>query len=199
MSAEIDDRALMQWCANTVGMSQDQAVESALSYARRITANIRTEQFDAEQSECGGICYSYQASVQQFEVIIRVKGNDRQYIVRGIDPEGNYFEKEFDPYAVDPEQTVHEQFATICLYIQRTEKYADAMMRDSDKSEVELPKPNHVSILGRWGNMQAESSSKELLEGTMRFRNAVHGFWDKKPLTPGVGKGVIGFSLAAEP
>ena len=64
-----------------------------LSYSRRITANIRTGGYRAGLSENRGSRYAYQASIRQYETIIRVNGDERCYLIRGIDDEVSYSKK----------------------------------------------------------------------------------------------------------
>ncbi|MCI9464578.1 MAG: hypothetical protein HFI48_11965 [Lachnospiraceae bacterium] len=166
-----------------------------LSYSRRITANIRTGGYRAGLSENRGSRYAYQASIRQYETIIRVNGDERCYLIRGIDDEGKLFEKEFDPYEVDPESTDYTEFTALCLYIQRTEKYADSIMSDADKAETVPGKPDCVSVFGKWENMQAEGNNKELLEGTMKLQKAIQEYFDNQPLMPGAGQKLIDFAV----
>lgn len=163
----------------------------SLSYARRITANIRSEGYQANLSDDREVSYSYQASVRQLETIIRVKGGERRYLLRGVDEEGNLFEREFDPYEVDPDNEEHTEYTAICSYIQKTEKYADYIMSDSEKDENMPEKAEKVSILGKWSDMQTDSNHNELLESTMKLRKAIHDYWEKQQPSLGAGQGFV--------
>ncbi|MCM1038820.1 MAG: hypothetical protein NC314_03395 [Roseburia sp.] len=172
-----------------------ETMDEQLSYARRITAHIRTEGYQTNLSENKEVNYSYQASVRQLETFIRVKGGKRHYLIRGVDDEGNVYEKEFDPYEIDPENEEYTEFTAICLYIQRTEKYADYIMSETDSVENMPEKAERVSILGKWNDLQTESNHNELLESTMKLRKAIHDYWESKQATLGAGQGFVDVTI----
>lgn len=169
--------------------------DEQLSYARRITANIRTEGYQTNLSENKDVNYSYQASVRQLETFIRVNGTERRYLIRGVDDEGNLYEREFNPYEIDPESEEYTEFTAICLYIQKTEKYADYIMSDTDRVENMPEKAERVSICGKWSDMQTESNHNELLESTMKLRNAIHDYWEKQQSALGAGQGFVDVTI----
>ena len=196
----------LQWLANTApdlikqgregledgsGEWMRKSTGEPLSYARRITANIRTEGYQTNLSKDREVSYSYQASVRQLETFIRVNGEERRYLIRGVDDDGNVYEKEFNPYEIDPENEEYTEFSAICLYIQKTEKYADYIMSDSDNVESMPEKAERVSILGKWNDMQTESNHNELLESTMKLRKAIHDYWEKQQPVLGAGQGFV--------
>ena len=190
-------KSAMQWFAETApellnpgkedsGNKTALQPKTPLSYSRRITASFKTEEFHASQSKNGEAVYSYHASRQQFEVIINVNGDDRNYAIKGIDKEGNAFEKEFDPYEVDPENADYTEFTALCLYIQRTDGYADSLMGDFGQSLDEtgdfniLEKRNYVSIFGKWGTWQAKGGNPEFYSGAMEMLGAIHRFMEDR-------------------
>ncbi len=150
--------------------------ETPLSYSRRITADFRTEMLTANRNENGEVCYSYEASRQKFEVIINVNGDERNYLIKGIDSEGNSFEKEFDPYDIDPENADYTEFTALCLYIQKTDRYADDVMRNFAQPENILEKTNYVGVLFAWSIEQAQSGNMESFEDARRLIVAIQEF-----------------------
>ena len=156
-----------------------EAVEVAktpLSYSRRITADFKMEMLTANRNANGEVCYSYEASRQKFEVIINVNGDERNYLIKGTDSEGNPFEKEFDPYDIDPENADYTEFTALCLYIQKTDRYADDIMRNFAQPENILEKTNYVGILFAWSIEQAQSGNMESFENARRLIVAIQEF-----------------------
>ncbi|MBD5452770.1 MAG: hypothetical protein HDR30_00385 [Lachnospiraceae bacterium] len=153
-----------------------EAAKTPLSYSRRITADFRTEMLTANRNENGEVCYSYEASRQKFEVIINVNGDERNYLIKGTDSEGNPFEKEFDPYDIDPENADYTEFTALCLYIQKTDRYADDVMRNFAQPENILEKTNYVGILFAWSIEQAQSGNMESFENARRLIVAIQEF-----------------------
>lgn len=154
--------------------------KTPLSYSRRITAKFRTEELAFSQSKDGEVCYSYQASMQQFEILINVNGDERNYLIKGTDSEGNSFEKEFDPYQVDPENADYMEFTALCLYIQKTEGYADSIMQDFVQPDNILQKMNYVGIFGMWCETQGQIGNTEIYENAKKLLGAIHSFMDNR-------------------
>ena len=153
-----------------------EAAKTPLSYSRRITADFRTEMLTANRNKNGEVCYSYEASRQKFEVIINVNGDERKYLIRGTDSEGHSFEKEFDPYDVDPENADYTEFTALCLYIQKTDRYADDVMRNFAQPENILEKTNYVGVLFAWSIEQAQGGNTESFENARRLIVAIQEF-----------------------
>lgn len=183
------ETSALQWIANAApelmnpGKREESdkagAVEAAkapLSYSRRITADFKTEMLTAGQNEKGEVCYSYEASRQKFEVIINVNGDERNYLIKGTDSEGNSFEKEFDPYDIDPENADYTEFTALCLYIQKTDRYADDVMRNFAQPENILEKTNYVGVLFAWSIEQAQNGNMESFEDARRLIVAIQEF-----------------------
>lgn len=153
-----------------------EAAKAPLSYSRRITADFKTKMLTANRNDKGEVCYSYEASRQKFEVIINVNGDERNYLIKGTDSEGNSFEKEFDPYDVDPENADYTEFTALCLYIQKTDRYADDVMRNFAQPENILEKTNYVGVLFAWSIGQAQSGNMESFEDARRLIVAIQEF-----------------------
>lgn len=167
-----------------------------LNYSRRISAKFKTEELIANSTETGETIYSYQASEQQFEIIINVNEDERNYFIRGIGGDGKAFEKKFNPYEVDPENADYTEFTALCLYIQRTDGYADSLMRDFVQPENILEKRNYFSILEKWGNEQAESGDPELYDSAMKMLIAIRAFMEKSLLVLGNGESHINIAFS---
>lgn len=185
------DKEALKWLADTApellssGKEEEEkkagtdvASKAPLSYSRRITAKFRTEELAVSQSAGSEVCYSYQASMQQFEILINVNGDERNYLIKGTDSEGNAFEKEFDPYQVDPENADYTEFTALCLYIQKTEGYADSIMQDFVQPDNILQKMNYVGIFGIWCETQGQIGNTELYENAKKLLGAINTFMD---------------------
>lgn len=179
----------LQWLANaapelmTSGKKEEPenaknaaAANAPLSYSRRITADFKAETFMAGRDENGEVCYSYEASRQRFEVIINVNGDERNYLIKGTDSEGNSFEKEFDPYEIDPENADYTEFTALCLYIQKTDRYADDVMRNFAQPEDILEKANYTGMLFTWSIEQARTGNTDAFENARKLLVSIQEF-----------------------
>ena len=176
-----------------------EAAKAPLSYSRRITADFRTEMLTANRNENGEVCYSYEASRQKFEVIINVNGDERNYLIKGTDKEGNPFEKEFDPYDIDPENADYTEFTALCLYIQKTDRYADDVMRNFAQPENILEKTNYVGVLFAWSIEQAQSGNMESFEDARRLIVAIQEFtFSKREIELPVSEDLIDLLFAEQ-
>ena len=98
--------------------------ESA-AYSRIITANVKTKEMYSQANADGEVIFSYRETEQAFSVIINSNGKDKTYLIRGIDENGEEFERDFDPYSVDPEDMDYPAFSALCMYIRQTDETAD--------------------------------------------------------------------------
>jgi len=106
------------------------------SYTRIVSATVMNSELRTTTGEGGITAFSYQGLMQQFEIRIDVNGDDRKYTAIGTDKDGKPFEKEIDPYNVDPTDADFTEFAAICSYICETENLADETMKFVGDFEV---------------------------------------------------------------
>ena len=106
------------------------------SYTRIVSATVMNSELRTTTGEGGITAFSYQGVMQQFEIRIDVNGDDRKYTAIGTDKDGNPFEKEIDPYNVDPTDADFTEFAALCSYICETENLADETMKFVGDFEV---------------------------------------------------------------
>ena len=130
-----------------VATSNNTSVATRPSYTRCITANIMTEEMFASQNDSGEMIYSYQRTEQSFQIYINSDGDKKTYTINGVDKDGNAFEKEFDPYDVDPENADFPEFAALCMYIQQTDATADMLANDYFSSDDILERCNYLDKL----------------------------------------------------
>ncbi|SEK79773.1 hypothetical protein SAMN02910377_01843 [Pseudobutyrivibrio ruminis] len=106
------------------------------SYTRIVSATVMNSELRTTTGEGGITAFSYQGVMQQFEIRIDVNGDDRKYTAIGTDKDGKPFEKEIDPYNVDPTDADFTGFAALCSYICETENLADETMKFVGDFEV---------------------------------------------------------------
>ena len=106
------------------------------SYTRIVSATVMNSELRTTTGEGGITAFSYQSVMQQFEIRIDVNGDDRKYTAIGTDKDGKPFEKEIDPYNVDPTDADFTEFAALCSYICETENLADETMKFVGDFEV---------------------------------------------------------------
>ena len=106
------------------------------SYTRIVSATVMNSELQTITGASGITAFSYQGVMQQFEIRIDVNGDDRKYTAIGTDKDGKPFEKEIDPYNVDPTDADFTEFAALCSYIRETENLADETMKFVGNFEV---------------------------------------------------------------
>lgn len=150
-----------------------QAVRTS-PYTRCITADIKTEEMYVSQSDNGEMIYSYQAAEQRFQIFIKSDGESKSYTVNGIDKDGNPFEKEIDPYNVDPEYADFPEFSALCMYIQQTDETADMLADDYLASEDLLEKKNYLEQLRSFGNDDFCEKTQSMIDCANRLFDEMH-------------------------
>ena len=148
---------------------------SSVPYTRCITANIKTQQMLATTSENGEMLYSYSSSEQHFQILINSDGNNKSYIIKGIDENGEEFEREFDPYAVDPENIEFPEFSALCLYVQQTDETADLLASDYFGNGDIFERKNYLSLLDNIGEKTADLN-ESMMACAFTLMETLHGF-----------------------
>ncbi len=92
---------------------------------RCISASINTKEMQATKNEAGEVMYSYKETSLSFDIVINSDGTDKTYTIKGIDENGDEFEREFDPYNLDKEEMDYPEFSALCMYIRQTDETAD--------------------------------------------------------------------------
>ena len=147
-------------------------------YTRIITANIKTEEMTATIAANGEMIYSYSASEQSFQICIESDGEDKTYKITGIDKDGNPFEREFDPYEVDPENADLTEFSALCMYIQQTDETADLLADDYFKADDILEKRNYFGLLGNFANTSIFDRMQSMLDCANRLLDEIGRIMD---------------------
>lgn len=156
-----------------------QAVRTS-PYTRCITANIKTEEMYASWSDNGEMIYSYQATEQRFQIFIKSDGENKSYTVNGIDKDGNPFEKEIDPYNVDPEYADFPEFSALCMYIQQTDETADMLANDYFASDDIMEKKNYLGQLRGFGNDDFCAKTKSMIDCANRLFDEMYRIMNLK-------------------
>lgn len=120
---------------NTTELTED-SKNKGNSYTRIVSATVMNSELRTTTGANGITAFSYQGVMQQFEIRIDVNGDDRKYTAIGTDKDGKKFEKEIDPYNVDPTDADFTEFAALCSYIRETENLADETMKFVSDFEV---------------------------------------------------------------
>ena len=131
------------------------------AYTRCITANIKTKEAYAQQNSNGEVIYSYRETEQSFNIIINSDGKDKSYTIKGIDENGEEFERAFDPYDLDPKDMDYPEFSALCMYIRQTDETADLIANSyfTDTSHFDgiFERGDRVSLLGRYADEYGDS------------------------------------------
>jgi len=157
--------------------ARDKALPST-PYTRIITAKIKTEEMTATIASNGEMIYSYSASEQSFQICIESDGENKTYKITGIDKDGNPFEKEFDPYEVDPENADLPEFSALCMYIQQTDETADLLADDYFKTDDILEKRNYFGLLGDFANTSIFDRVQSMIDCANRLLDEIGRIMD---------------------
>ena len=120
---------------NTTELTEDSKNKGNI-YTRIVSATVMNSELRTTTGANGITAFSYQGVMQQFEIRRDVNGDDRKYTAIGTDKDGKTFEKEIDPYNVDPTDADFTEFAALCSYIRETENLADETMKFVSNFEV---------------------------------------------------------------
>ena len=142
-------------------------------YRRIITASIKTEEMKASVASNGEMIYSYSASEQSFQICIESDGENKTYKITGTDKDGNPFEREFDPYEVDPENADLPEFSALCMYIQQTDETADLLADDFFKTDDILKKRNYFGMIGDFANTDIFDRAQSILDSAFRLLDEI--------------------------
>ena len=147
-------------------------------YTRIITAKIKTEEMMATMASNGEMIYSYSASEQSFQICIESDGENKTYKITGIDKDGNPFEKDFDPYEVDPENADLPEFSALCMYLQQTDETADLLADDYFKTDDIFEKRNYFGMLSDFANTDIFDRVKSMLDCANRLLDEIGRIMD---------------------
>lgn len=142
---------------------EDKKSNTNLPYTRVITASIETEELYGAMSN-GKMVYSYQKTEQSFEITINSDGSNKTYSISGYDKDGNKFEKEINPYEIDPEYADFPEFAALCMYIQQTDDTADMLANDYFATDDILEKGNYLEKLQGFSMDSVFEKTEQMME-----------------------------------
>ena len=163
---------------DTMELSPREKALPSTPYTRIITANIKTEEMTATIASNGEMIYSYSASEQSFQICIESDGENKTYKITGIDKDGNPFEKDFDPYEVDPENADLTEFSALCMYIQQTDEAADLLADDYFKTDDILEKRNYFGLLSEFANTSIYDRMQSMLDCANRLLEEIGKIMD---------------------
>ena len=152
------------------------------AYTRCITANIKTKEAYVQQNSNGEVIYSYRETEQSFNIIINSDGKDKTYTIKGIDENGEEFERAFDPYDLDPKDMDYPEFAAMCMYIRQTEETADLIassyFTDTSYFDGIFDRGDRVSLLGQYAE-EYGNSEPSLASLANKIFDAINTFFDR--------------------
>lgn len=163
------------------GVSPIGAYGESKAYTRCITANIKTKEMLAHDSD-GQTVFSYQEEEKSFSIYINSDGKDKTYTIKGIDENGQEIEEEFDPYNLDPEMMDFPEFSALCMYIRQTDETADLMSKmvftDTSYFNSIFDKGDRVPLLKDYAEEYREATPS-LAELASKLFDAINEFFDK--------------------
>ena len=163
------------------GVSPIGAYGESKAYTRCITANIKTKEMLAHDSD-GQTVFSYQEEEKSFSIYINSDGKDKTYMIKGIDENGQEIEEEFDPYNLDPKMMDFPEFSALCMYIRQTDETADLMSKmvftDTSYFNSIFDKGDRVPLLKDYSEEYREVTPS-LAELASKLFDAINEFFEK--------------------
>ncbi len=153
------------------------------SYTRCVTANIRTREMLAQQSADGQVIYSYAETEKSFQITINSdEQKNKTYTIKGIDDNGEEFERVFDPYNLDPKDMDYPEFSALCMYIQETNETADLIassyFTDTSCFDGIFDRGDRVSLLGQYAEEYGDSEHS-LADIANKLFETINTFFDR--------------------
>ncbi len=134
------------------------------SYTRCISASINTKEMQATKNEAGEVMYSYKETSLSFDIVINSDGTDKTYTIKGIDENGDEFEREFDPYNLDKEEMDYPEFSALCMYIRQTDETADLIassyFTDTSFFDGIFDRGDRVGLLEQYADIYGDTMPK---------------------------------------
>ncbi len=178
-----DTSAFEQLAENKAKECNDEAKESLkrtdggkVAYSRCITASIKTQEMAASSGENGEMIYSYRSMEQQFSILINSDGSDKKYTIQGTDKNGEKFEREFDPYDVDPKDADFPEFSALCLYLKQTDETADLLANEYFGGGDIFEKKDYMGMLEGFASDEVHSQGRKMMECALELVNLLHDF-----------------------
>ena len=157
-------------------------------YTRCITANIKTKEMIASESD-GEMIYSYHEEEKSFNIFINSDGDKKTYTIKGVDENGQEIEEEFDPYNHDPEMMDFPEFSALCMYIRQTDETADLMSRmvftDTSHFSGIFEKGDRIPLLKDYAEEYREVTPS-LAELASNLFDAINEFFEKTVWSNGI-------------
>ena len=158
------------------------------AYTRCITANIKTKEAYAQQNSDGEVIYSYRETEQSFNIIINSDGKDKTYTIKGIDENGEEFERKFDPYDLNPKDMDYPEFAAMCMYIRQTDETADLIassyFTDTSYFDGIFDRGDRVGLLAQYAEEYSDSEPS-LADLANKIFDAINTFFDRAMMGSG--------------
>ncbi|MBR1524380.1 MAG: hypothetical protein IJ641_07985, partial [Lachnospiraceae bacterium] len=174
--SEYDELLLAKTDTEKESTQQSTKALTQVPYTRCITASYKINELIASQADDGRMIYSYKASEQSFQIYINSDGEKKTYTVSGIDKKGSPFEKEFNPYEVDPENADFPEFAALCMYIKQTDDTADLLANDYFQPDDILERKDYLGMLENFDAEGAFSLGKKMMLCALDLVNSLNEY-----------------------
>lgn len=151
-------------------------------YTRCITASIKTQELLERGSSDGQILYSYTETERSFTIFVDSDGHNKKYTIKGMDWDGQEFEREFDPYELDLEAMDYPEFSALCMYIRQTDETADliagSIFTDTRYFGGIFDRGDRVELLKQYADENRDTNPGLAALASELF-DAIHEFFEK--------------------
>ncbi|MCR4685983.1 MAG: hypothetical protein K5659_00250 [Lachnospiraceae bacterium] len=145
-------------------------------YTAYLSTTITVEEMILQRSASGDIVFSYSKSMQQFDIVMEDNGEEKNYIIKGVDACGKMFARQFDPKRQDPTYTDFPSFAALCLSLDNSAETKNLLKSDLFNSEDIWKKDDYLERLTTIGEKDMIGLNNRMLNKALDLMNSLFDY-----------------------
>ena len=145
-------------------------------YSAYLSTTITVEEMILQRSASGDVVFSYSKSMQQFDIVVEDNGEEKNYIIKGVDATGKLFAKNFDPKRQDPTYTDFPSFATLCMSLDNSAETKNLLKSDLFSVEDIWKKDDYLERLTTIGEKDMIGLNNRMLNKALDLMNSLFDY-----------------------